>query len=427
MIQKIVICFLCGIFLVGCDFLNKEEVQPIDVSLNIQQKGMRTIDSVPIFPKLPARTGRQAQLFSLDMPIRCSIDETQSHVIRVEPFDRDRFYLRSAVKGDALPEYKIKGFKVDKKPLDEALRCLLENTDIRVKASEGFYPSVSLPEIEGRLDQTVNMLTELGNVYSSYDAHTKTITLNNDIKWRLDVPLSDELLVGVLDALRGGGVRNILVDWEDRALLFSGNKLTERKVRGIINEMAVSNYWIAYDVTVYRVYPKAATGVPWMNILKSFGRKDIKSSSLGLIGRALVTSSSINQESIQTFLKPYGRVVPISEGTFIAPNKWQGRFDVGLCSTEDRLETDLKILTQATYRSLSFEKDHVDVKFVLRTKEGEVTRFDLPARLNENILVIGIPTHYFIKGESTIIPPQAELVVLMSPRLINIVDMREGD
>ncbi|MBN2676064.1 MAG: hypothetical protein JXR30_02310 [Alphaproteobacteria bacterium] len=388
---------------------------------------MRTINSVPIYPKMPAQTGRQAKLFSLDMPIRCEVDETRQHVISAEPFDRDRFLLHPAVVEDQLPEYKIKGFKTDQKPLDEALRCLLENTDIRVNAREAVYPVVSLPEVEGRLDQTVNMLTELGNVYSSYDAHTKTLTLQNEIKWRLDVPLSDELLVGVLDALRGGGIKNVVVDWEDRALLFTGNKLIEKKVRHIINEMAVSEYWIAYDVHVYRVYPKSATGVPWMNILKSFSRQDVKVSIPGLIGRALVTSPAINSETLKTFLRPYGRVVPISEGTFIAPSKWQGRFDVGLCSTEDRLETDLKILTQATYRPNAFEKDHVDLDFVLRTKEGEIASFDLPARLNENVVVMGVPTHYFIKGESTIIPPQAELMMVLSPRLINIVDMRQAD
>jgi len=95
-----------------------------------------------------------------------------------------------------------------------------------------------------------------------------------------------------------------------------------------------------------------------------------------------------------------------------------------MCSKEDRLETDLRILTQATYRKYDFEKDHIDVELALRTKKGEITNFDLPARLNENLLIIGIPTHYFIEGEATIIPPQAELVVLLTPRLINIVDMR---
>lgn len=396
-----------------------------DVVLDIRTKGMKTIDSVPIYPKLPPKTGRQAKLFSLDMPIRCTLDENRQHLARTEPFDRDRFLLRPAVPGDRLPDYKVTAFSVDeRKPLDEALRCLLENTDIQVDARSAFYPSVTLPETDGLLSQTVNMITEMGSVYTTYDARRKTLKLHNEIKWRLDVPLSDELLVGVLDALRGAGLKNIVVDWEDRALLFRGDKLIEKKVRAIVNELAISNHWIAYDATVYRIYPNSPNGVPWINILKAFNRKDVKSSHLGHIGRALVTSSSLNRATLTDFLKPYGRAVPISEGTFISPNKWQGRFDVGLCSKEDRLETDLRILTQSTYRDYTFDKDHIDVQMALRTKDGEMTNFDLPTRLNENILIIGVPTHYFVKGEASIIPPQAELMVLLSPRLINIVDMR---
>lgn len=396
-----------------------------DVVLDIQQKGVKTIDSVPIYPKLPPQTGRQAKLFSLDRPIRCTLDENRQHLARTEPFDRDRFLLRPAISGDRLPDYKVTAFKVkEKKTLDEALRCLLENTDIQIEASSAFYQTVSMPETDGLLSQTVNMLTELGNVYSTYDARRKTLTLHEEIKWRLDVPLSDELLVGVLDALRGAGIKNVVVDWEDRALLFRGDKLVEKKVRQIVNEMAVSNHWIAYDATVYRIYPNSPDGVPWTNILQSFNRKDIKSSHLGHIGRALVVSSALNRDTLVDFLKPYGRAVPISEGSFISPNKWQGRFDVGLCSKEDRLETDLRIVSQATYREYDFDKDHIDVELALRTKAGEMTNFDLPTRLNENILIMGVPTHFFIKGEATIIPPQAELMVLLSPRLINIVDMR---
>ncbi len=409
----------------GCSYFeSKNKSIPKDVVLDIQHKGVKTIDSVPIYPKLPPTTGRQAKLFSLDVPIRCNLDENRQHLARTEPFDRDRFLLRPAVRGDQLPTYKVKAFEAKKKPLDEALQCLLKNTEIHINAGEGFYPTVSIPETEGLLSQTVNMLTELGNVYYTYDERIKTLTLQHEIKWRLDVPLSDELLVGVLDALRGAGIKNIVVDWEDRALLFRGDKLVEKRVRGVVNEMAVSKNWIAYDTTVYRIYPNSSNGIPWINILKSFGRKSVKSSHLGHIGRALVVSAGINRDSLTDFISPYGKVVPISEGTFISPNRWQGRFDVGLCSKEDRLETDLRILTQATYRKYNFEKDHIDVELALRTKSGEITNFDLPTRLNENILLMGIPTHYFIKGESTIIPPQAELIVLLTPRLINIVDMR---
>ena len=42
-------------------------------------------------------------------------------------------------------------------------------------------------------------------------------------------------------------------------------------------------------------------------------------------------------------------------------------------------------------------------------------------QVGDNILIIGIPTQYFVDGKETIIPPNAELVVLVSPRIIKIV------
>jgi hypothetical protein len=45
----------------------------------------------------------------------------------------------------------------------------------------------------------------------------------------------------------------------------------------------------------------------------------------------------------------------------------------------------------------------------------------VPSRLGDNFLIVGIPTQYFAAGDSTPIAPNSELVVLLSPRIINIV------
>ena len=49
----------------------------------------------------------------------------------------------------------------------------------------------------------------------------------------------------------------------------------------------------------------------------------------------------INTKTLQEFLGQQANVVLISQGTFAIPNGWQSRFDIGQCSKEERLETDL--------------------------------------------------------------------------------------
>ena len=51
----------------------------------------------------------------------------------------------------------------------------------------------------------------------------------------------------------------------------------------------------------------------------------------------------------------------------------------------------------------------------------------MPARLGENYLIIGIPTHSFLENYASIIPDNAELAIFVRPRIINIVDMRDVD
>ena len=121
------------------------------------------------------------------------------------------------------------------------------------------------------------------------------------------------------------------------------------------------------------------------------------------------------------FLRPQANVVLVSSGTFITPDRWQGRFDIGRCGREVRLETDLNILTQSQFYPNDKNVGKLDSTIVLRTSNGDIAKYTVPSRLGDNILIIGIPTQYFVEGKETIIPPNAELVVLVSPRIIKIV------
>ncbi|MDL2296301.1 hypothetical protein LJC18_05880 [Lachnospiraceae bacterium OttesenSCG-928-E19] len=141
----------------------------------------------------------------------------------------------------------------------------------------------------------------------------------------------------------------------------------------------------------------------------------------GVVGRALVTSPEINTKTLQEFLASQGNVVLISQGTFVIPNGWQSRFDIGQCGKEERLETDLTIGATGKYGDFG-GKNKVDAKIVLSTSNGELSSFKIPSDLGDNYVIIGIPTHSFVTSPETLISPFAELVVFMSPRVISITD-----
>ena len=221
--------------------------------------------------------------------------------------------------------------------------------------------------------------------------------------------------------MRGADVRNLLVDWEDKTLVFEGNYQTEREVAKIIADISSKKYMIGWDIDVYRVYPRTDNPIVWMNLLPAFGESNVHMSVPGVVGRALVVSSEINTKTLQEFLYQQANVVLISQGQFVIPNGWQSRFDIGQCGKEERLETDLIIGATAKYGDYG-GRDKIDAKIVLRTSNGELSSFTIPSSIGDNYVIVGIPTHSFVTTPETLISPYAELVVFMSPRVISIVD-----
>ena len=420
--NKIVYTFAC-LALISCR--NETSVVQTPVAqvpyVETTSYDVKVNDYVPVFDKLPSRTLENVEKFNLETPLRCEVDWETQQLISTQPFDRRDFLLERVDKGDALPDLKVENLSFENKSVDEVLRILLKNTGIQIYATDSFYKTLSQKEIGGNLTQVIDLITSLGGVYYNYDNRIKRITLKRYAKWNLHVPLSTDVILGMEDALRGADIDDIVIDWEDKIIIFQGDIVTEDKVRNIINKFAIENYLIAYDI-VLRVYPKTLDGsIKWMNILEAFNTGSIKLSQKGIIGRALVVSSNFNRDSLNEFLYPQANTVLVSSGTFIVPDRWQGRFDIGRCGREVRLETDLNILNQTQFLPSDKYVGKLDNTIVLRTSNGDIAKYTVPSRLGDNILIIGIPTQYFVEGKETIIPPNAELVVLLSPRIIKIV------
>jgi hypothetical protein len=421
-IKKYVFLFLAVCSVAGCVKQQVEEMPEYD-TVNVVEDLVINEKSVPIFPKKAALTTDTAQRFALDLPKRCKVDWNHQSIVSVVP--EEKVEIVRLDTGDALPDLKVSDFEFKKLYVKDTLDILLKDTDITVLEDLPILEKVTGFIATSSLQDAVDLITKLGHVYYSYDADFGEIHLSGRGKWLIKMPKDETMIMAMLDAMRGADVRNLLVNWEDKTVVFEGDYQTEREVAKIISDIAAKEYVLAWDIDVYRVYPKNDNPIIWMNMLPAFGEKNIRMSIPGVVGRALVVSPEINTKTLQEFLSMQSNVVLVSQGTFAIPNGWQSRFDIGQCSKEERLETGLIIGATGNYGDYAGYKK-IDAKIALSTIDGELSSFKIPSNVGDNYVIIGIPTHSFVTTPETLISPFAELVVFMSPRLVSVVEADKG-
>ena len=414
----VICCVFVGLVgLAACQNQNQEE--PEYDTITVIDNLVIDENSVPIFPKKAALTTDTARRFSIELPKRCSVDWNNQSVVSVVP--EEKIEVVRLNTGDPLPDLKVSDYEFKKLTVRQALDKLLDGTDISVEENGELIEKITGTISSGALSDAVELMSKMGRVYYSYDADEGVIHLNNRAKWLIKMPKNETIIMALLDAMHGADMRNLLVNWQDKTIVFEGNYQTEREVARMIADLASKKYMLAWDIDVYRVYPRTDNPIIWMNLFPAFGDKNIKMSIPGVVGRAVVVGPEINTKTLQEFLYQQSNVVLISQGTFAIPNGWQSRFDIGQCGKEERLETDLTIGATATYGNYG-GLNKIDAKIVLRTSNGELSSFTIPSSVGDNYIIVGIPTHSFVTTPETLISPFAELVVFMSPRLISIVD-----
>lgn len=424
-VQKYFLGFMVfgvALFCVGC-VQKKQQQVPLYDNITVVDELVIDSNSVPIFPKKAALTTDTARRFSIELPKRCEVDWDNQNVVSVVPSEKIEIIRLDT--GDKLPELQVSDYEFKDLTVKRALDKLLDGTDISVVEDESLYEKISGTISSGELSDAVELMTKMGRVYYSYDEGTGELHLAHRGKWLIKMPQDETIIMALLDAMHGADMRNLLVDWADKTVVFEGNYQTEREVAKIIADISGKKYMLAWDIDVYRVYPRTDNPIVWMNLLPAFGEKNIKMSIPGVVGRALVVGPEINTKTLQEFLGQQANVVLVSQGTFAIPNGWQSRFDIGQCGREERLETDLIIGATGKYADFAGRKK-IDAKIVLRTSNGELSSFNIPSTVGDNYVIVGIPTHSFVTTPETLVSPFAELVVFMSPRIISIVDGPTG-
>lgn len=355
----------------------------------------------------------QQPAYNMEAPLRCEVNWDEQRMIMRLPFHPAEFALSRADRRDDLPRFGVAGFSFTGWPAERVYQRLLEEASIHVVATDGPYEPISAKELRGELSQVMDVIAETAGLYYVYDSQFKRLELRRDARFQLRVPMPKPIVLAVLDALRGAGVRDIVIDWEDRLLTFDGDHAIEDEVRELIAAFSDSAVLVAYDIDIYRAYPTTRNGqLDWQRLRAAFGPDAVKVSVAGTRGQMLVTSPNLNGKTLRRFLRNQAAFTHISEGTVMVPNRWRSRFDVGRCGVDHLIERRLNLLFSAELRD-----QRLNSELTISNMEGEISRYDIRSRLGEHFLLIGFPTRAV--GEDA--PVGAETVFLFSPRVVEIV------
>ena len=215
-----------------------------------------------------------------------------------------------------------------------------------------------------------------------------------------------------MEVLRGSGITKVTTDWADYSLTFDGDYELQKKIQKLLTYFEDNPVLIAYDVSIFKIYPNHKDDIEWQDMLKSFEFGTIKTAKTGVIGRVLTTSNDININTLQSFLGSKASVVQVSEGKFVVPNLWMARFDIGKCAKNDLPEKQLSLLAKSSL----MPQNRIFSDITLEGTDGQITQFNIRSKLGENFLIIGIPNEILgVSGK------KSETIVFIVPRIIRTI------
>lgn len=363
------------------------------------------------------RTTAGANALDLETPLRCNVNwETQQMVLSL-PYIKSAFKLERNGQNDPLPRFEVTGFSFDMMPAERAIAKLTKDAEIRVSSSDGPYTSISAQDLKGEFSEVIKMIADSAGIYYSYSSKDKILTLSRRANMTLYTPPARPIILGLLDVIRGAGITDIVTNWADYSITFDADVETKNKMVELINFFENSPTLIAYDVSIFRLYPyNQDQDIEWKEMLNAFDFGAITTAQTGVIGRILTTTNDISIDKLQKFVGNQARIETVSEGKFVVPNLWLARFDIGKCSKPNVDNYGMSILAKA-----SLEKgNEIFTDVTLEETNGQVTNFKIRNKLGENFLIIGLPNELF--GMNS---PKSETIIFMVPRLIRTLKTNE--
>ncbi|MBR6729903.1 MAG: hypothetical protein IKL90_00975 [Alphaproteobacteria bacterium] len=340
----------------------------------------------------------------LESPYRCKIDgEHNQNISTTIPVNLNDFKLTKASPSDPLPRYEVNGYTFKNQALDEAIQTLVDEAGISVYTQDKAYPTLSAKNVYGDLESVVDALSQNGEVYYSYNEASKKLYISRQADFTISLPKNRLVILGVLDALRGAGIENIVTDWNQGILRLTLSRNEEKTVKDLIESIQTNGEMLVADTQAYHL----SSFADWNKILYTYGHDNIFSATNGLQGKLLVLNSASQSNSFLKATQTANTLNLLSEGISVVPNGWRMFFDISKCAVKNSPAPHLSLSINPKMDSDS----KIEALITLNTQQGEISSFSINAALNDELAIIGIPN----------IAIGGELLVLVKLKLIRLV------
>lgn len=416
-IQVLGLLAVLGFVMAGC-MENQEAISVAQAQSEERAKDMIQPEKRAFQNPYTIRTTEGANALDLETPLRCNVNWETQQMILTLPFIKSAFRLERNGQNDVLPRFEVNGFSFDMMPAEQAMVRLTKEAGIRVSSADGPYTSISAEDLRGEFSEVIKMIADSAGIYYTYNAKDKILTLSRKVNMTLYTPQSRPIILGLLDVIRGAGITDIVTNWADYSITFDADIETKNKIAELINFFENSPTLVAYDVSIFRLYPyDTSRDIEWKEMLKAFDFGSITTAQTGVIGRVLTTTNDISKEKLQQFLGSQAQIETVSEGKFVVPNQWLARFDIGKCSLPNSNAYGMSVLAKAAVQ----KSNEIFTDVTLEVTDGQVTQFNIRNKLGENFLIIGLPDQLFGSGL-----PKSETIIFMVPRLIRTLKTNEN-
>lgn len=404
-----VMIFVFSLFLSNC----QSSEQNIDLGVGQSPHPLSAATIVhPVDPNM-VKTTAGANAFDLETPLRCTVNWKNQEMITTLPYDLENFNLTRNGIDNPLPRFEVDGYSFKTMPAEKALLKLTKEAGIKLVAKDAPYSSISAENLRGELSDVVKIIADAAEIYYTYNAQTKVMTISRKTNFTLYVPKSRTIVLALLDVLRGAGITNVTTDWSDYSITFDGDYELQKKIQKLVAYFENNPILIAYDVSVFKIFPQTANNdINWQKMLNVFDFGSIKTAKTGVIGRVLTTSNEVNISSLRAFVGSQAQVMQVAEGKFVVPNLWMSRFDVGKCADLKLPESQLSILAKSSL----MPQNRIFSDITLEGTDGQITQFNIRSKLGENFLIIGIPNK--VLGQEM---NNSQTIVFIVPRIVRTI------
>lgn len=322
----------------------------------------------------------------LELPFRCVLSGTEKQISITVVLTPDDFAFLPFNTGDALPRYAVRDYDFDGLPINKVLDEILSPLKIKVIAPNTEFPCLDGQNVNGELTSVVTQLAEASDVFYSYKASTKTLTLLRRGEFVLTVPKYKAVLMAMLDALRGSGIENLTVDWEKYQIHMVVSTEELQKAQALVKRILSDSYLLAADIETYQAVPYPARG-EWQGVLNQSAAL-IATVGRAVVGRSVVLKTRTQMEPFLDKVRENYQLTPLVAGQAVVPNGWQMRFNVNECSNNVLPYPDMSVVIKTQVK----DQDHEKSEVTLSTANGVLTTFDLSSALNQEVALVGIPT-----------------------------------